>query len=348
MSVLPPHMVALEVDGLGYTGWTALTIERSIEALAGSFDLELAAKERTGAEDWEIADGAPCRVLLGSEVLITGYVDAVSRFVDAGSRGLRVRGRDKAADLVDCSAVHKPGSWKSQSLEAIARALTAPFGVRVVVTAPTGAPFKRFALQQGETVFAAIDRMARYRGLVAYSPGDGTLAIGNADTGRRGGRIAEGVNLISAEATRDTSERFSEYLVKGQASGDDSRSGVAASQVKGSARDGEVRRYRPLLVIGEEQADAASLRRRAEWEAAVRSGRGRPLSVTVPGWTTDAGTVWSPGTRAACEIPSCRVSADMLIERVRTLRDAEGGTTSELDLVPPEAWSQLPEPEEAA
>lgn len=347
MSVLPAHEVALEIGGLSYFGWTEIAIERAIDAMVGSFDLTLAAKDRTGAEDWPIEDGAQCRVSLGGEVLITGYVDAVTRSLDPDMRAIQVRGRDKAMDLVDCSAIHKPGSWTGQKLETIAKALTAPFGVSIAVSGDTGAPFKKFALQQGETVFAAIDRMARYRGLVAFSPGDGTVRIGSADTGARTGRIEEGVNVKSAEATRDMSGRYSQYVVKGQASGDDTRNGKAAAQVKGEAADGDVKRYRPLLVIGEEQSDAASLARRAKWEASVRSGRGKPVSVTVPGWLTDEGKVWEPGARAACRIPSIKVEGDLLVERVRTIR-GEQGTVTELGLVPPEAWTQLAEPEGAS
>ena len=185
MSVLAPHEVALEIGGLGYTGWTEIVIERSIDAMVGGFDLTLSAKEKTGAEDWPIEDGAACRVLLGGEVLITGYVDVAARFIGPDNRGLQVRGRDKAADLVDCSAIHTPGSWSGQKLEAIARALAEPFGVPVEIVGDTGAAFGKFALQQGETVFSAIDRMARYRGLVAWSAGDGTLRVGNPDSGRR-------------------------------------------------------------------------------------------------------------------------------------------------------------------
>lgn len=211
-----------------------------------------------------------------------------------------------------------------------------------------GAPFKKFALQQGETVFAAIERMARYRGLVVYSPGDGSVRIGPADRGERTGQITEGVNVKSAEGTDDVSERFSEYLVKGQAAGDDQRHGKVVAQVKGTATDSGVTRHRPLLLIGEEQSDTASLKKRAAWEAAVRSGKGKPLDVEVPGWLTDAGKVWSPGARAACDIPSCKVSGDLLVQSVTLARNETDGTVTSMTLVPPEAWSQLAEPEEKA
>ncbi|MBD3728768.1 MAG: hypothetical protein IE933_03600 [Sphingomonadales bacterium] len=347
MSVLPSHDIALVVDGMAYLGWTSVEVGRAIDSASGTFALELASKERTDAQEWDIADGVACEIRLGGAVLLTGYVDSVDRFIDPEARGIRLRGRDKAADLVDCSAVHKPGSWSGRRLEDIARDLLAPFSIPLEVAGDTSPPFRKFALQQGETVFAAIERMARYRGLVAWSPGDGRLVIGNPDSGLRSGRISEGENVIAAEASRDMSERFSDYLVKGQASGDDRRSGKAVAQAKGSATDPEVTRYRPLLVIGEEQADVASLSRRAAWEAAVRSGRSKPVSVTLPGWFDDAGKPWQPGTRAACRLQSLRVDADLLVQRVTMSRDAERGTLTELELVPPEAWSQLREKEPA-
>lgn len=345
MSTLPQNDIALVIGGTAYLGWTSIEIERGFSTISGSFSLELASKERTAAADFPIEDGAACEVRLGDDVLITGYVDEVTRSIDADMRKLRVRGRDKAADLVDCSAIHKPGSWRGKTLQAIAAELAAPFGIAVNITGDTGKPFTRFALQQGETVFAAIERMARYRGLVAWSPGDGSIRIGNPDLGIRTGRLVEGVNVKSAEGSRDTSQRFSDYIVKGQASGSDSRNGAAVAQVKGEARDAGVARYRPMVVVGEEQSDAASLKKRAEWEAAVRNGRSRPASITVVGWRDDAGAVWQPGARSACDVPSCRIVGDMLVERVRLTRDAEQGTLTDLDVVPPEAWTQLAEPE---
>ncbi|MFC0686393.1 phage baseplate assembly protein [Novosphingobium clariflavum] len=346
MSVLPAHEVGLVLDGKAYLGWTAVSIERSLDNMVGSFSLALAAKEKTGAEDWPIKGGDACQIVLNGETLITGYVDAVQRRLAGDDRGISVRGRDKAADLIDCSAIHKPGSWSNQKLEAIAKVLAAPFGITIDVSGSTGAAFKKFALQQGETVFAAIERMARYRGLVVYSPGDGSVRIGPADRGERTGQITEGVNVKSAEGTDDVSERFSEYLVKGQAAGDDQRHGKVVSQVKGTATDSGVTRHRPLLLIGEEQSDTASLKKRAAWEAAVRSGKGKPLDVEVPGWLTDAGKVWSPGARAACDIPSCKVSGDLLVQSVTLARNETDGTVTSMTLVPPEAWSQLAEPEE--
>jgi prophage tail gpP-like protein len=157
--------------------------------------------------------------------------------------------------------------------------------------------------------------------------------------------LVEGVNVISASGSREVADRYSDYIVKGQASGSDRRSGAAVAQVRGEARDPAINRYRPLLIIGEEQADPASLARRAAWEAAVRSGRANPAQITVPGWLMQDGQPFMHGMRATCDVPSAGIAGSLLIERLRFSRDAEGGTVTTFDLVPPEAWTQLAEPE---
>ena len=348
MTTLPGHEVALEVDGYLYSGWTSVDIDRSIAQMSGSFFLSLASKERTSADDWPILDGAACRVILNGVVIITGFIDAVSRYVSADDRGIDVRGRDLTADLVDCSAIHKTGSWKGRKLEAIAAEIVKPFGVPITLTSETGKAFKRFALQPGETVFSAIERMCRYRGLVPWSPGDGSLQIGSPDLGPVIGLLREGDNVLEASGSRDQSDRFSQYIVKGQSSGDDERNGATVAQVKGEAIDPGVARYRPLLLIGEEQSDQAALKKRAEWEAAVRSGRSQTARITVPGWLSRDGMPFMHGYRALCDVPSAGIVGELLIERLRFVRDAERGTFTVLDLVPPEAWTQLPEPEPKA
>lgn len=103
-----------------------------------------------------------------------------------------------------------------------------------------------------------------------------------------------------------------------------------------------------MLVIGEEQSDPASLKKRADWEATVRAGRAERIIASVPGWFAGdgsaSGPVWEAGARAECAAPSIKLSGDRLIESVRLLRDNDG-TRSELVLVPPAAWTQLAEKE---
>lgn len=342
---LPRHDVALVIGGRAWTGWTGVSIDRGIDSLCGSFRLEMTAREKTGLPPVTFQPGDAAQVVLGGKPLITGYADAREWGIEAEAVRLAISGRDKAADLIDCSALNKPGSWRGAKLEAIASELAAPFGVPISFRADTGKPLARFALQQGETAWAAIERLARYRGLILFSDGLGGVVVGNPDSGLRAGRIAEGDNALSIDERRDDSQRFSQYVIKGQASGSDERNGAAVAQVKGEARDAGVARYRPMLVIGEEQSDQDSLKKRAEWEAVTRAARAQTVTAQLPGWFAVAGgAVWEPGARAELVSETLGLSGDRLIERVSLTRDSEGTRTT-LTLVPPEAWTQLAEKE---
>lgn len=343
--------VLLWLDGKGYAGWTDVNINRGIDAVCGSFDLGITIREKTGGARFLVKPGMACKVTLGGVPQITGCIDSVNHSLSAEEWSIKIAGRDKAADLADCSAVNSPGSWSNAKLETIARAIAAPFGISIDVAASTGAAFRRFALQQGETAWAAIERMARYRGLIAWSLGDGTIRIGNPDSGAITGQVTEGVNLLSAEAADDASQRFSRYIVKGQAAADDNRHGKAVAQVKAEATDDDVSRYRPLIIVAEEQADVSSARKRAAWEAQTRAAKGQPVTARVPGWYAGdrgSGPAWEPGARAHVSIPRCNVDGVRLVERINLVRNSEEGTYTSLTLVPPAAWAQLAEPEAKA
>lgn len=335
--------VVLSIGGKRHTGWTGLRIRRALDALTGSFDLSLARREQTEALAPDIAAGAAVELLIAGERVITGWIDRIGSRRDAEADEITVSGRDKAADLVDASAIATPGSWRMAAMPAIVAQLLQPFGVTATFTGDAGGPIRRFALQQGETVAQAIERLCRFRGLTSWSRPDGSIEIGNPAEGPVVARLVEGTHdVLSWSIEHDISDRFSEYVVKGQAAGDDTASGRAVARVKGAATDPGVRRYRPLILVAEEQADGASAEKRAEWEANVRAGRSQTASVVVPGWQNPSGQLWRPADRVELVAPSIRVDSTMLIVSAELARTNEQGTVTVLELQPPSAWQQLP------
>ena len=338
--------VALILDGRRYLGWTDVRIQRGLDSLVGSFDLELTERESTDGERWPLRAGAACRVEIGGELVITGFVDRLSARIDGQDHSIAVSGRDRAADIVDSSADNRPGSWRGASFETIVRELAAPFGVDLAITGDTGAPIERFALQQGEAAWSAIERLCRQRALIAWSQADGTVRIGNPDSGAPIARIVEGQNLLAGSAEFDVSERFSEYIVKGQASGSDRASGETVAAVSARAADPAITRHRPMVIVAEEQATLASLQKRADWEATTRAARGSQASITMQGWRTGAGALWDINRRVTLESPRLYADSEMLIAGVEFAR-GDAGTVTNLTLERPEAWSQLAVPEDA-
>lgn len=336
----------LTIGGKVYDGWTSQSVTRSIETLCGGFELEIAAREFTGAPRWPLRTGEACTIQLDGETVITGHIDAFNPQYDAEGYSIGVSGRDRSADLVDCSAVAKPGSWTQRSIEAIAAELAKPFGITVTARVDTGARVKRFALQQGETVYAAIDRLARYRGLLPVTDAEGNVELIRPGTGAIVAELVEGVNILGGAATHDAKERFSDYIVKGQASGDDRANGKAVTAVKAEARDPAIGRYRPMLIVGEEQSTIAELRKRAAWEATTRAGRSQSAPIAVPGWRMPSGALWRPNVRVTVSSPFLQIEGVMLVSEVSQKKD-ERGSVTELTVTPPEAFSLLPVPEDA-
>lgn len=338
---------ALKIDGIRYEGWTALEITRSIETLCGAFTFEITVREYTDAPRWPLRSGAPCEVEIDGETVITGYIDDTNPTIDDRGYSITIVGRDRSADLVDCSAIAKPGSWTGKSIEAIAAELAKPFGLDVVAKVDTGEKVKKFALQQGETVYSAIERLARFRGLLAVSNAKSQIELIRPGTGAIVAELVEGENILpGSSANHDVRDRFSEYLVKGQSSGDDQVNGKAAAAVKGDARDPGVGRYRPMLIVAEDQATTASLRKRAAFEASTRAAKGQRATIPVAGWRAPNGELWRPDQRVSVKSPFLLIDGIMLITEVSLVKD-ERGSVTQLTVTPPEAMSLMPVPEGA-
>ena len=128
----------LGLDGFGWTayeGWLQSEVERSLEALAGTFSIPISLVP--GAPPW-IHRGDAVRVRIGSKVVITGYVLAAEPFYRRGECGMRVMGRDRTGDLVSCSAIYKGGQWRNVTVERIVKDIISPFGLELVVDTDLG------------------------------------------------------------------------------------------------------------------------------------------------------------------------------------------------------------------
>lgn len=338
------EQVTLIVDGQRHEGWTSVEITRGLDAMVGTFDLELTESWSGGPRSFKLEAGAAATVQIAGETVITGWIERVAPSIADTSHTIMVSGSDRACDLVQCSAIATPASWRGAKLEEIAAELAAPFGVTVTAKADTGPAIKRFAIQQGETVQEAIERLCRFVGLLAISTPDGNVELVTPATGAPVERFVQGETILAGSAAFDTRERYSEYLVKGQASGDDDASGKTVSQPKATATDPAVKRHRPLLVVAEDQATLDNLQQRARWEASTRAGKAQPVTITAPGWRDAKGKLRARNTIVSLDAPALLARGDMLVESV-LLSQGPGGTVSQLTLVPPVAWSQLPVPE---
>lgn len=333
----------LEIDGAEYGGWTSIEVTKSIESLAGAFALGLTDRWGGSKTTMGILPGAKAKVTIDGDTVIDGYVDSVEPSIDGEAHSIHVGGRDKAGDLIDCSVISGTGEWKNLKLEALVTQIAQPFGITVKTEVDTGERIPKFNVEQGMSAFEAIQKVCALRGCLALSDKAGQIVITRAGTTRASTSIVFGQNLLKGSAVYDYTERFSQYIVKGQRRGDNNVDAKTAATAKGTVKDDNVKRYRPILVVADGQIDKAKAEIRARWEAAVRRGRSRAYEVSVQDWKDSKGKLWEINQIVPLKAAPLGVNADLLIATLSFVLD-ESGTVTRLRLVPPETYT--PEPGE--
>lgn len=347
--------ISVLVKGNVYTGWKGLACTRSIESPAGSFSVQV-----SDVDPWPIAPGDECTVKLDGEQVIKGYVDKVDVDIAPDSHTYTVSGRDKSADMVDCSVDSKTSELKGQTIKQIAETIAKPFGVSVSADGDIGAALPRFSIQPGDTAWATVERAARMRGVLVLSDSNGGIVLTKPKKQKVDVTLKQGENILSASVSFDDSERYSKYIVRGQSPGtvanifaepgESSAKQVAqaTAQVGAKFSDDGVKRNRPMIVVAESNVDALTSKQRAKWEATVRAARALQLSVKVHGWKKGNGGLWKVNELVPCDIPLLRIKDDLLVSEVSFNCSIDDGTTTTLTLTRPDAYAVEPEGEKLA
>lgn len=333
--------IALTVNGTTFSGWKSATVTRSLEAIAGGFELSVSDRWRQDQQPWQIRDEDLCTLSLAGQRVISGYVDRRSVSYSATDHTLTVAGRDRTAVLVDCSALGPPWEYLSTPALTVLQRLAEPFGVTVTSDVTLGKLPEKVTVNPGDSVFSVIETICRKLGVLALSDGDGGVLVTRPGVARAVTALVEGENLVSGSATFDATGRFRRYVVLGQSQATDDWFGEGTAGVRGEATDGGVARGSRVLVVRPEGNVTPALARvRAEWEAAVRAARGDTVTVSVQGWTQGDGALWPLGALVELRSPTLGIEGEVLItETVFSVGD--GGTTTQLTLRRPDAY--LPE-----
>lgn len=336
--------ISVLVDGRVFDGWQGVSVSESMESIANSFNIELFDRFAALKQKWPLRPGVPVKIIINKQDVLVGHIEKLNARYTDENRGFTISGRSKSGDLVDCMHLG-PKEYKSISLDALARELVKPFGIKVFLSVVPGV-IDKFAIKSGETVFEALDRAARLQGFFFISTRGGNIRLTKAATNelrfRANTSLEQDVNILEATADYDDSQRFSDYIVKGQTAGLDDFFGESVAGPKGTAKDSAVPRYRPLEIIAEGKADAKICKTRAEWEASSRLAKAIRISARVQGWTQNDGSLWGANQLTRIKSRFLGVNREMLIVSVNRVDSAEGGKETSLVLVDPQSYSANP------
>lgn len=329
--------IVVKAGGQAFEGWLQSEVERSIEAISGTFNIPVA-----------LNPGAPpaikrqdeVEIWIGSTKVITGYVLAAEPFYSRGDCGMRIVGRDRTGDLVHASAVHKGGQWRGAKLDRIARDLAERYGIQVVLDGDQGSPIKDFKLYHGETVVDALSRAARLRGLLVTRDNSGRLLLTKAGKKRFAGAIVRGHNVISMDGIGTDERRHSEYIVYGQSNCTDDFE--SARGLKASAKDAEIKRFMPLVINADGNTTQAELQELVNHTVRVRRGHSYGFRYVVEGWTFN-GEAWPVNERVPIYDDIAGLDgAEWLIVSAKQTCDLREGDVTELTVRPVEAYDTAP------
>ncbi|MDI7864291.1 hypothetical protein MRS76_20340 [Rhizobiaceae bacterium n13] len=280
-----------------------------------------------------VAPGQATVIKAGNDLLLTGYVRDVRPGHDAGSRSLVVTVCSRTVDATECSVEHPTGEVLDKDLGAIAKEFDS---LKIGIESDGGLPREpRHKLRDGETLFSAIERRARGRGILIYDTPKGRLKLATKPEGTHKGGLIWGVNILQASSELTERGRHSAVKVRGQAS-----EGSDKQQLRGQsvAKDSGVTRERPLVLVHEGETTVDRLKKRAEWTVKRGAGYASTASITVTGWRDGGGKIWDRNWLVHVEDKWIGIEGLMIIKGLTLSWDGTSqGTTATLSLADPRA-----------
>jgi len=325
----------LYVNNKVFEGFKNITVKRNLLNMAGSFEIVITDVWQPMG-DFGIKPGDRIHCHIGKEAIFEGWVDTFNVSITSGSRNFSIAGRDRTADLIDCSA-EGSNEFNGQDLRQIAEKLCSPFGIKVLNPngVDLGKKFEKFSIKIGEKVFEALSRAAKAREIILLTSTHGNLVLDKVATKRSGTELVEGVNIRVTGANFDNSQRFSQVTVKGQQPG--TLGGTKdASQGKGQAFDRAVTRYRPLTILADQASDTDAAQKRAQYETSIRSSKAFKCNGSVNSWRKKDGTIWKINELVPFKALSLGINDTLLISGI-TYTQTDAGRSVDLELIEKDA-----------
>lgn len=354
--------IIVKIGGKKFSGWQAITVSQSMQHLVGTFAIRYTDRYPS-IERFSFGMGDECIIEVNGNRLITGYIEEIDTRFTSTDHQLEVRGRDKICDLVDCTYWQDGktiGEWKDQSALSIIEALCSPFLIDVEVDDTATMAVQKniggdngWRTNKGDTITDSLLRICRACQVLPISYGDGKLTLTRAKTDKATTSLSIGDNILSASLVQSDLERYSDYVVLGQDSGDDFKELIDHVQSNGNYQDPLIinrNRFRPVLLLADGKVSSGDCEKRAKWESETRAGKSRIYGCTVAGWLQKSGDIWALNSIAKVKDEVNGVTENLLISRITFKSDDINGTKTDITLMHPDTFKalDLPEPEKAS
>lgn len=362
------NKVSLLVDGVEYSNWESVSISHELNTIAGTFNLSITAKIPSSFSIQKFECGQKIQVLIDSDVVLTGYIEATPISYDATSVGAQVMGRSKTADLIDCTVmlkgvttkrdtslwehrnkttgveVNAPDvsaiSWNDEKLENIIAQLIKPYNIKLIRETEALDKKITFGANPTDTVLTALQNLTKYENIIFYGNENGDLVIAKKGNKKAYDSLELGVNVLKGDAGFDSSKKFSCYRVLGQTSGTDEESGESVSTNNADVTDDSVTRTRLYTEKAQGQGTKEICQKQAQTNKDTAFWQYYAIRYVVQGWRQSNGDLWEINSLVTIKDSFLGINnSSFLIEKVEFSLDNSGGMITSIDVVPPDGFT---------
>ncbi len=337
------------MNGVEFSGFKSSSVTSSMETVSSAFSFSSTAQP---GSSYPIKAGDSVTVDVDGTTRVTGSVDTVSVSYSDSSHTITIAGRDKLADLIDSTVGDTKQIVAPISLSAVCRLILDGIGltdVQVINNIEDIEDFKEGELVSasvGEKGFEFLEKFARIRQALLTTDGLGNLVIERGSSKKLKTQLIniprnKLSNITKGSSTVDISKRYNKYKCAGDqnvSSGISEESFADISAQSGEAIDNDIRSSRVLEFNSEENASSETCANRATWEANVRRARSITATITVPKNSAN-NELWIPNRLVDINDVFLNINAEMLIKSVQYSQTLQGGSTTTMDLITPDAYT---------
>lgn len=307
----PLETVTLVVDGREFGQWSTVMLTESAEAAVRSANFTALLPPLKRIAGFFVRPDMPAEIRVSGELWGTGTIGDVTPRHGAERGTIGIEWLSKTIDTVESSIDHPTGYAEDKDILALAREFES---AGVEWTSQEGFESEpEFIVIPGESNFAAIERLARSKGLLIYDDPQGRAVIASRPAGRHEGGLALGVNIVAASGKLSGKGRHDPVIVRGQSA---KGHGAGALRIEARAKDPAVGRKRPTVILQEGEISRDKAKKRAEWQVSRAAGRSREAQVTTTGWRDESGRLWTRNWSVSLDDPLIFLRQDMVIKSV--------------------------------
>lgn len=348
-------MITLEINGVRYTNFISINVERSIENIYGTFNFVA-----TYSEDiqFPIKRRSPCKVFVNETPIITGFIEVIEVSYGATEHTVSCQGRDSTCDVYDSQVDGNVEFKPPVSMENIIKRTLSTINITnigVINEAGNIPVFKQNDLVSsriGQTAFNFIETYSRKRQIFLTSDGEGNIVLARGSNQQitlggiynQIGDPSQRNNVLKSSIRFDDTNRFNLYRCKSQGNpvtlnftGETAPEQVVERTQE--VKDPDIRSTRVLVFNAENSSDGADVANRAVWEANIRRVRSLSYNVTVQGDSYNGVNPWRVNRLVQVIDEFAGINAVLLIKSISFSLSVESGTTTTLELVTPDGYT---------